>query len=323
MKEEYCFGAEKIICDCLGVNEGEEVLIVADYPNLPIGLALAEVSSGLGAETSLAVMNQREAHAQNPPDCIRAAMKTADAAALCTVFSLSNSTARIEAVEAGCRVLSLPGCCEKTIMGGAIESDFVALAPLVRLIGKILTNGKLVRVTSEAGTDLEIKLSGRKSVDQTCMAVEPGTWAPFPNCEAAVGPAENGVNGVMVIDGAVVPGGPPVNPIRAVFKDGFLTELSGGEDAEKLESFLKQYNNPDMYQVVELGIGLNEKAVIGRGLMAEDESQFGTMHLGIGAGATFGLPNSAPSHVDLVIRKPTIEVDGQLIMKNENLNLKI
>jgi leucyl aminopeptidase (aminopeptidase T) len=74
-----------------------------------------------------------------------------------------------------------------------------------------------------------------------------------------------------------------------------------------------------MYQVVELGIGLNKEARIGRGLMAEDEGQFGTVHLGLGEGRTFGLDVRAPSHVDLVVRYPTVTIDGRRVLADEQL----
>jgi leucyl aminopeptidase (aminopeptidase T) len=38
--------------------------------------------------------------------------------------------------------------------------------------------------------------------------------------------------------------------------------------------------------LVELGFGLNPKSKMGRGLMSEDESQFGTVHFGLGEGRT-------------------------------------
>jgi len=107
--------------------------------------------------------------------------------------------------------------------------------------------------------------------------------------------------------------------VRMVIEDGRVNSIEGGKDAEGLLKLLEGFGDPNMYQVVEFGIGLNKEARIGRGLMAEDEGQFGTVHLGLGEGRTFGLPVSAPSHVDLVVRNPVVSVDGELILRQEQL----
>jgi leucyl aminopeptidase (aminopeptidase T) len=72
-----------------------------------------------------------------------------------------------------------------------------------------------------------------------------------------------------------------------------------------------------MYCHVELGVGLNPKAPIGRGVELEDE--FGTLHLGIGNGMTFGSSIRAVGHVDLVIRRPIVEVDDRVVLKNREM----
>ena len=54
--------------------------------------------------------------------------------------------------------------------------------------------------------------------------------------------------------------------------------------------------------------------------MIEDEGQFGTLHLGLGEGGTFGLPVSAASHLDLVIRRPKVIIDGKKIVADEKLS---
>jgi leucyl aminopeptidase (aminopeptidase T) len=68
-----------------------------------------------------------------------------------------------------------------------------------------------------------------------------------------------------------------------------------------------------------MGIGLNPKAKIGRGIELEDEGEFGTTHLGIGNGITFGSSIRASGHLDLVIRHPIIEVDGKVILKDREV----
>jgi hypothetical protein len=45
------------------------------------------------------------------------------------------------------------------------------------------------------------------------------------------------------------------------------------------------------------------------------EREFGTLHLGIGKGITFGSTIRAVGPIDLVIRLPIVEVDGRGVLK--------
>lgn len=67
------------------------------------------------------------------------------------------------------------------------------------------------------------------------------------------------------------------------------------------------------YRVAELGIGLNPKAKI-IGLVLEDEKVLGTVHIALGNNLSFGGDNDVPLHLDGVILKPDIYVDGKKIM---------
>jgi hypothetical protein len=46
------------------------------------------------------------------------------------------------------------------------------------------------------------------------------------------------------------------------------------------------------------------------------EREFGTLHLGIGNGITFGSTIRAVGHIDLVVRHPIVEVDGKGVLKD-------
>ena len=312
-------GAEVVIGTCLNVQARENVVVVADMPNHDAGMALAGAARRRGAEVSLILIEPRKAHAEDPPPPVVEALCQADAAVLATIFSLSNAEARRMANRASTRIISLPGCRRETLCSGAIFADFAATQPLIRRLGEVLSNAHTLHVSTATGTDLTVHLCGRKSVDQTAMAHDPGTWAPCPNLETAVGPDEDGVDGTLVVDGVLIPGGVPERPVTVSIREGRMQTIEGGKEADALRALLHGFNSGAMCQVVEIGIGLNRQARIGRGLMAEDESQFGTLHLGFGEGRTFGVPVSAPSHVDLVIRRPAVTVDGRVILKDEQI----
>ena len=54
-----------------------------------------------------------------------------------------------------------------------------------------------------------------------------------------------------------------------------------------LKSLMTNINDENMYQIAEIGIGLNPNGSI-RGVIIEDESTLGTVHIGLGNNILWG-----------------------------------
>jgi len=78
---------------------------------------------------------------------------------------------------------------------------------------------------------------------------------------------------------------------------------------------LESANDPKVYNIGELGIGLNPKARL-CGLMLEDEGAFGSVHIALGSNADFGGNTKAARHIDLIISKSTLHLDGKPVLKD-------
>jgi leucyl aminopeptidase (aminopeptidase T) len=65
--------------------------------------------------------------------------------------------------------------------------------------------------------------------------------------------------------------------------------------------------------IAELGIGLNPEAML-TGVVIEDEKVEGTIHIALGDNSTFGGTVEVDSHLDGVIKNPTVTVDGEIII---------
>ncbi|MFZ8830027.1 MAG: aminopeptidase, partial [Candidatus Aenigmatarchaeota archaeon] len=85
-------------------------------------------------------------------------------------------------------------------------------------------------------------------------------------------------------------------------------------DVEKLEKIFRELGEKAR-QIAEFGIGTNPKAKI-IGNILEDEKVFGTCHFALGNNVNFGGNNDVSFHLDGIIEKPTIIVDGKEIMRN-------
>ena len=313
-KLDWVPSARVLIEDSLNVRRGEDVLVVADTTTIEVAELLAYLAAARGAQVVVTVMAPTPRQYAEPPRQVAAAMLTADVIMGATKYSLLHTKARRDASAAGGRFISLAGANASLFTEGSLDIDIFEIAKQVRAIGEVLTAGKELRITSSAGTDIAFGLIGRPSVDQTGICHEPGTWGVLPALETAVAPAEGTAKGMLVVDGLVAQIGKMVtDPIRVTFENGQIVLIEGSADADEFREYLRAYDDPALYHAVEIGIGMNPNAQMSRSYL-ESEAEYGTMHVGIGDGASFGSSNSASTHVDLVICRPTLEVDGKLVL---------
>src|SRR5215213_1737814 len=104
-----------VIGECLGVREGEEVLIVANPATIGLAERLRGEAGRRGADGVMALMAQRAESGTEPPRAVAAAMAAADVVLCPTVQSLSHTAARRAATEAGARIATLPGVTEEML----------------------------------------------------------------------------------------------------------------------------------------------------------------------------------------------------------------
>ena len=77
---------------------------------------------------------------------------------------------------------------------------------------------------------------------------------------------------------------------------------------------------PKARNLAEFGIGTNPNARL-IGNVLEDEKVLGTCHIALGDNSTFGGKVRAGIHVDGIFLRPTVELDGKIIMKKGKLSI--
>lgn len=309
--------AARILATCLGVKQGEEVLVVTDEPLRPVGELLWQAAKDLGAEASIVEIMPRASHGAEPPAMVAEAMKKAAVVLAPTSKSLSHTAARKEANQAGARIYTLPGILPETLVR-ALQGNYERIAEVSNKLAEILTKGKTARVTTPAGTDITLSIAGRTGHPDTGLVNKPGLFSNFPAGEAFIAPVEGTANGKFVVDGSMSGAGILTNdPITFIVKDGFVTDITGGEGARRIVEIIKPFGQPAR-NIAELGIGTNDQAEL-CGSPLEDEKVLGTAHIAIGDNKTFGGNTSVPSHLDGIMLKATIEIDGQVIMQDGKL----
>lgn len=303
-------GYRIVIEDCMAVKENETVLILTDDKKIEIGMSLFEEAKVLAKEAVLMVMKPRLVSGEEPPDVVAKAMLNYDVIICPTSTSITHTNAKINAVNNGARLGSMPGITEEMFSEGAITADYKLVEELTLKITDMLNKAKSARIEKD-GYSLEMSLEGRNGVPSTGVYKEAGQSGNLPSGEAYIAPLEGTANGTMMIDGSMVGIGQLNSPLYVKIVDGKLTEIKG-EDKDKISILLENERNAT---IGELGIGTNQAARL-TGVILEDEKIYGTVHIAFGTNTSFGGVNKADCHLDGVILRPTLYLDDKLIIEN-------
>src|SRR5947208_12329637 len=152
-----------VVRDCMGVKEGENVLVVANPATQNLGERLRDEAADAGADAVLALMSERASHAAEPPPPVAEAMRAADVLLAPTVQSLSHTAARKRASDSGARAATLPGVTEE-ILARVMSADMEGLRRKGHAVAEALDRASEARITDANGTDLILDISGREAI---------------------------------------------------------------------------------------------------------------------------------------------------------------
>ncbi len=310
---ELLSAATIAVRDCMGARAGEQVLIVTDEPLRPIGYALQRAAKDLDLEVLLVDMLPRRSHGEEPPPEVADLMLKADVVLCPTFWSLTHTDARRAASAAGARVATLPGVTEP-IMVRCMNADYHRIAARTHLLCDLLGRTSEIRVTAPAGTDIVMASKGRTAHASTGLFHQKGQWGNLPTGEAYLAPLEGQSNGVVVVDGSIAGVGMVSEPVRVVVERGYATEITGGAEARRLIELIDPHGR-DARVVAEFGVGTNDRAIL-TGVILEDEKVLGTVHIAFGDNKSMGGTVRVASHLDGLIKRPTVWFDGRKVMED-------
>jgi leucyl aminopeptidase (aminopeptidase T) len=285
---------ETVVRHSLGVQAGEDVLVIADEGTREIGEALRAAASDAGADAVLALMDERATDGTEPPPTIAAALARADVYIAPTSRSLSHTQARKAATDAGARGATLPGI-TSDMLGRLMAIDFGALAVRCHAVADLLEAGEEAHLTCPLGSDLRLDLRGRHAIPDAGDLTAPSAFGNLPCGEGFIAPA--GGEGVMVASSLAAIGLAAGDPVRLTVRDG-----------EQLLAMLREHGDAGT-NLAELGVGTNDAARL-TGNVLEDEKILGTVHVAFGASAAIGGNVSVPIHLDCVVLDASLTVDG-------------
>lgn len=302
---------------CMGTKTEEKVLVITDEIKKEIGYALYLNALRLGHQSLYVEMKSGKINGEEPPEAVGELMQKFDVVLCPTAKSLTHTNARRAASAKGVRVATFPGI-TKDVMIRGMNANYVKISKLSIKLKEILEKGNHVRVTSHLGTDISFSIKGRTSYASKGLFHAKGESGNLPTGETFLAPVEGTSNGIFIVDGSMAGLGLIKNVnISIKVKDGYATEIKGGVLAKKLVKQLDEIGK-DARNIAEFGIGTNDSAKLS-GILLEDEKVLGTIHIALGNNVSMGGNVNVPLHLDGVIKKPTVYLDGKLLMEDGKL----
>lgn len=157
---------------------------------------------------------------------------------------------------------------------------------------KKLSQARQLRITSPAGTDLTVGVSGRRWISGCGLS-------NLPDGEVFTGPGTDDVNGTWCSSFPVVFEGRVVVGTKLEISRGRIVRWSADQGEDTLTALLER--DAGSSSVGEVGIGTNQRITNGTGISLLDEKIAGTAHVGLGASyPATGLTNASSVHRDFV-----------------------
>jgi len=327
-------GAEQAVRNCARLLPDERVVIITDHETEHIAAALRQVAEGVSpgnVETLiLEDFGERPEDGSPPlelPDEIAKAVRHADVSFFAGTGKKgevgSLRLPLIEVVYAAERVRHghMPGISDELMRMGMC-ADYDEVQRISAAVGEIVREAGEIRVTSPAGTDFTAQFSPALNWVVCDGVLRAGRPTNLPEGEVFTCP-HNVKEGVIVIDGILGDyfseeyGLVEDTPVTWEVQDGRVRSISCVDDRLRgeLEEYMEKDENAN--RLGEFAIGTNTGVDRLVGNMLQDE-KFPGVHVAVGEPIPHqtGADWTSEVHLDGVLRKATIDVEGQVIMRD-------
>ncbi|WP_374575337.1 hypothetical protein [Phenylobacterium sp.] len=339
LKPEFLKVTQYILREQAGLKSGERVLLIYDShtPQHVIDAFLGTAAQA-GAEV-YALKTPMAPHPAVQPGFVwsQLVISAAEEADLIIDMAIGYAEFLVKLAKKGARII-VPGDAtgaphiEDSLIRCLMLEDPRAVRREAKAIGKIMDAGKVMRVTSAAGTDFTLNIDGLDAdvgdgfmYDEngellTSYQITPGGMPGF------IVPAGSG-DGVLALDGIMLYENVhhiPRDPVFFTMEKGRIREITGDRYvATRLRQWLKSLNDENAYNgPVHINLGLSRMARLTEHL--EWERVRGAVVCGFGdnsilapyyARKKMALSRSIV-HWDVQMQIATIDIDGQRICED-------
>ena len=194
---------------------------------------------------------------------------------------------------------------------------------------RLMKEARVMRVSSPAGTNLQIGIEGARVGGVWGYTEKPGTLSHWPGGLCLAFPKAGSVNGTL----AMAPGDLNLTfkryveePIHLTIDGDYVTKIVGDSlDAELMRDYFAAWGDREAYAVSHVGWGMNPRArwdalmlYDKRDVNGTEQRAFaGNFLYSTGANETAG--RHTLGHFDLPFRNCTIELDGKAVVREGKL----
>ena len=324
MEQAIQHGAAVIIQDWVRLRAKERLLIVSSQKYAAEVAAMQAAAAAVGGFADVMMLDDLHEQVGQYFDNREDAFDPYNAVIVATEYSLITTRAVKRVIARRNRFLSLP---LSTNNGQSLLSyDFLNMSlPKSRIMASIIMNcyqnASRIHVTTDLGTCLDFCIEGRTpGFFNGCC--HDGKGLTSASVEVYVAPVESETNGTLILDGSMGYIGIVDSPVRVEIRRGRIVDIEDNPSGRRLKTFLSRFHDPEnMVVAAEFGIGLNTHSHCAGNCYIEDESTYGTFHIGFGRNIALGGVQDASGHYDLVTHDPTIYVDNRMIMDHGQLTV--
>ena len=326
-------GAEQAVRNCARVLPGERVVITTDLETQHIASAIGEVAEQITPGEVITFLledfGERPADGSKPlalPDAIAEAVRGADVSFFAAsgkkgeVGSLRLPLIRLVHATGTVRHGHMPGITEELMRTGMC-ADYDEVQRISAGVGEMVRGARHIRVTSPAGTDFTAEFSPSLRWLVCDGILRPGKTTNLPEGEVFTCPYDVKEGG-LVIDGILGDyfsekyGLVEDRPVTWEIRDGRVRKVSCVDQGlrTELEQYMAQDDNANRLGEFAIGTNTGVERLVGN--MLQDEKYPG-IHVAVGhpSPEETGADWTSAVHLDGVLKNVTIDVEGQVILR--------
>ena len=315
--QEIVRGANIIAQNWLHLKMRQKVLIVSSEIHLAEVQILKNACMEYSLQVDLMVVEERGEKVGVFFDKNERIFDDYDVIIGATDYSLVTTRAVRRAISEGKKYLSLPLSTNdgRSMLGYSfLQMDTKKSKLMANVIKKYVDSATFLHVTTKRGTDISFRKKGRNAGFFN-GDVRDGKGFSSASIELYVPIEEDQTEGVVYLDGSLGYIGAVRKPFRIEIQNGKIVFIEQTEDGKRLREYLESFEDERIYTAGEFGIGLNSYAKCIGNCYIEDESAYGTYHIGFGRNLALGGAYEASGHFDLVMLEPDIYTDNRKIME--------
>ena len=322
-----------------GISSGDTVTVLSETQSRQLNVQLAELAlARMGARpfhiviptpSQTAPVPVRSTGASTVIQNIQPVMSALTHCPMiidCTVEGILHSSELPAILKSGARVLMVsnehPDALERLV-------PTPDLKPRVRAAMEKLKKASLMKITSRAGTDLEINLADTMASGVWGYTDKPGTVSHWPGGVVVTFPKADTVNGTLVLDCG------DINltfkryletPVTLTIKNDYVVDIGGtGTDAELTRRYFAAWGDREAYATSHVGWGMNHNARY-EALSLYDKNDTNGTELRCFAGnflystgANEFAGRHTEGHFDIPVRNCSITLDGEFVVMDGEL----